>query len=98
MLLKEISLSKYIVPCKDIFSCIVMHLLLYFIVIILLIYFIFCPIPLFFLPYTKITMAQYIFFYFTSFLAFCLRMLVAALDHNLHSFRTQATTKTGQPI
>ena len=25
-------------------------------------------------------------------------MLLAALDHSLHSFRPQATTKTGQPI
>ena len=54
-----------------------------------------CPTPLFFLPYNKITMAL---FYFYSYLAFCIRMLLAALDHNLHSFRPQATTKNGQPI
>lgn len=37
-------------------------------------------------------------FYFDSYLAFCIRMLLAALDHNLHSFRPQATTKNEQPI
>ena len=37
-------------------------------------------------------------FYFYSYLAFCIRMLLAALDHNLHSFRPQAATKNGQPI
>ena len=37
-------------------------------------------------------------FYFCSYLAFCIRLLLAALDHNLHIFRPQATTKNGQPI
>ena len=38
------------------------------------------------------------FFYFHSFLAFCLRIFLAALDHNMHIFRPQATTKDGQPL
>ena len=38
------------------------------------------------------------FLYFHSFLAFCLRMFLATLDHNLHIFRPQATTKDGQPL
>ena len=33
-------------------------------------------------------------FYFY-FIAFCAQVLLAALDHNMHSFRLQATTKSG---
>ncbi|CAH3152943.1 unnamed protein product, partial [Porites lobata] len=36
-------------------------------------------------------------FYFY-FIAFCARVLLAALDHNMHSFRPQATTKNGHLI
>ena len=36
-------------------------------------------------------------FYFY-FIAFCARVLLAALDHNMHSFRLQATTKSGHLI
>ena len=36
-------------------------------------------------------------FYFY-FIAFCARVLLAALDHNMHSFRPQATTKSGHLI
>ena len=36
-------------------------------------------------------------FYFY-FIAFCARVLLAALDRNMHSFRPQATTKTGHLI
>ena len=36
-------------------------------------------------------------FYFY-FIAFCVRLLLAALDHNMHSFRPQATTKSGHLI
>lgn len=37
-------------------------------------------------------------FYFHSFIAFCIRMLLSALDHNMHTFRPQATTKDGKLI
>ena len=37
-------------------------------------------------------------FYFHSFIALCIRMLVSALDHNMHTFRVQATTKDGKLI
>ncbi|XP_067019913.1 uncharacterized protein [Acropora muricata] len=30
------------------------------------------------------------------FIAFCIRMLLAAIDHNMHAFRSQATTKGGK--
>ena len=36
-------------------------------------------------------------FYFY-FIAFCARVLLAVLDHNMHSFRPQATTKSGHLI
>lgn len=36
-------------------------------------------------------------FYFY-FIAFCAQLLLAALDHNMHSFRPQATTKSGHLI
>lgn len=36
-------------------------------------------------------------FYFY-FIAFCAQLLLAALDHNMHSFRPQATTKSGYLI
>ena len=35
-------------------------------------------------------------FYFHSYIAFCIRMLLSALDHNMHTFRPQATTKDGK--
>ena len=37
-------------------------------------------------------------FYFHSFIAFCIRMLLSALDHNMHTFWPQATTKDGKLI
>ena len=38
---------------------------------------------------------EFLYFYF---IAFCARVLLAALDHNMHSFRQQATTKSGHLI
>ncbi|XP_015758959.1 PREDICTED: uncharacterized protein LOC107338235 isoform X2 [Acropora digitifera] len=32
------------------------------------------------------------------YIAFCIRMLLSALDHNMHTFRPQATTKDGKLI
>ena len=37
-------------------------------------------------------------FYFHSYIAFCIRMLLSALDHNMHTFWPQATTKDGKLI
>ena len=50
--------------------------------------------------FTRFCLLRYIqkrefYFYF---IAFCAQVLLAALDHNMHSFRPQATTKNGHLI